>query len=73
VRSSWIAACFRKAEEELVALLQEVQALLPVPITGVLSDGQTAHRACGYLREAAKPIYEVDRHARKDLKAQDRN
>ena len=35
-----------EAEEELVVLLQEVQALLPVPITGVISDGQIGHRAC---------------------------
>jgi hypothetical protein len=33
-----------EAEEELVALLQEVQALVPVPITGVISDGQTGLR-----------------------------
>ncbi len=73
-----------EAEEELVAVLREVQALVPVPITGVISDGQTGlrhavvkalptipHQLCQYhyLREAAKPIYEADRHAKKDLKA----
>lgn len=73
-----------EAEAELVALLQEVQALVPVPITGVISDGQLGlrhavakalptipHQLCQYhyLREAAKPIYEADRHAKKDLKA----
>jgi hypothetical protein len=73
-----------EAEEELVALLREVQTLVPVPITGVISDGQTGlrhavaralptipHQLCQYhyLREAAKPIYEADRHAKKDLKA----
>lgn len=73
-----------EAEEELVALLQEVQRLVPVPITGVISDGQIGlrhavakalptipHQLCQYhyLREAAKPLYEADRHAKKDLKA----
>ncbi|HLW03587.1 MAG TPA: transposase [Ktedonobacterales bacterium] len=73
-----------EAEEELVALLREVQALAPVPITGVISDGQTGlrhavakalpnipHQLCQYhyLREAVKPLYEADRHAKKDLKA----
>jgi hypothetical protein len=73
-----------EAEEDLVALLQEVQALVPVPIIGVISDGQIGlrhtvakafpnipHQLCQYhyLREAAKPIYEADRHAKKDLKA----
>lgn len=73
-----------EAEEELVTLSQEAQAMVPVPITGVISDGQTGlrpadakalptipHQLCQYhyLREAAKPIYEADRHAKKDLKA----
>jgi hypothetical protein len=56
-----------------------------VPITGVISDGQhpireavrrvlpgAAHQLCQfhYLREAARPIYEADRHAKKELKKQ---
>src|SRR5205807_3888924 len=56
-----------------------------VPIKGVISDGQRsirnavahalpgiAHQLCHfhYLREAAKPIYEADRHAKKELKKQ---
>ena len=56
---------------------------LPVPITGVVSDGQDSIRKAvakalpgipdqlchfHYLREAAKPIYEADRHAKKELK-----
>jgi hypothetical protein len=68
---------------DLTALLREVRAALPVPITGVISDGQDAirksvaqvlpgvpHQLCHfhYLREAAKPIYEADRHAKKELK-----
>jgi hypothetical protein len=31
-------------QEEIVALIQEVQTRLPVPITGVISDGQTSIR-----------------------------
>jgi hypothetical protein len=67
----------------VATLLAEVRAALPVPITGVLSDGQETirqavaqelpgvpHQLCHfhYLREAARPIYEADRHAKKELK-----
>lgn len=70
---------------DLSVLLGEVQQHLPVPITGVISDGQLSlrqavqaalpgvpHQLCQfhYLREAAKPIYEADRHAKKELKKQ---
>jgi len=70
-------------EADLAALLREVQAPLPVPILGVVSDGQQSirravatalpgipHQLCHfhYLREAARPIYEADRHAKKELK-----
>jgi hypothetical protein len=70
-------------EADLAALLHEVQAALPVPILGVVSDGQHSirravatalpgipHQLCQfhYLREAARPIYEADRHAKKELK-----
>jgi hypothetical protein len=69
--------------KDLSALLREVRDALPVPITGVISDGQDTirtavaqtfpgvpHQQCHfhYLREAAKPIYEADRHAKKELK-----
>src|SRR5262245_46404062 len=69
--------------EDLSALLREARAALPVPITGVVSDGQDSlrkavartlpgvpHQLCQfhYLREAARPIYEADRHAKKELK-----
>jgi hypothetical protein len=69
--------------DDLAALLTEVKDALPVPITAVVSDGQTSirkavakalprvpHQLCHfhYLREAAKPIYEADRHAKKELK-----
>ena len=68
---------------DLAALLREVAAALPVPIRGVISDGQQpirtavqlvlpgiAHQLCQfhYLREAAKPIFEADRHAKTMLK-----
>ena len=68
---------------DLAALLREVQAALPVPICGVVSDGQPPIRSavalvlpdvphqlcqCHYLREAAKPIFEADRHAKQELK-----
>ncbi len=71
-------------QEELAPLLREVADGLPVKITGVVSDGQHAirkavgsalpgvpHQLCQfhYLREAAKEVYEADRHAgRKELK-----
>jgi hypothetical protein len=69
--------------DELAALLREVKADLPVPVTAVVSDGQqsirkavaqalpeSAHGLCHfhYLREAARPLYEADRHAKKELK-----
>jgi hypothetical protein len=69
--------------DDLAALLREVRDALPVPITGVISDGQhpireavrrelpgAAHQLCQfhYLREAAKPVFEADRHAKKLLK-----
>jgi hypothetical protein len=70
-------------QEDLAALLTEVQQALRVPIAGVISDGQLSirravaralphvpHQLCHfhYLQEAAKPIYEADRHAKKELK-----
>lgn len=72
-------------QEDLAGLLREVQAVLPVPIRGVVSDGQLSiraavkaalpgvpHQLCQfhYLREAALPIFEADRHAKKELKKQ---
>lgn len=70
-------------EKELSELLGEVEAALPVPIRGVISDGEqairnavknalpgTAHQLCQfhYLREAARPVFEADRQAKKELK-----
>src|SRR4051794_20705843 len=68
---------------DLAGLITEVRRALPVPITGVISDGQESirnavkgalkgvpHQLCQfhYLREAARPISEADRHAKKELK-----
>ena len=70
-------------QEEIAPLLREVAQILPVPIKGVISDGQHSirkavestlvgvpHQLCQfhYLREAAKEVYEADRHAKKELK-----
>jgi len=69
--------------EDLAALLREVAAAVGVPIAGVVSDGQHSvrravrlalpgvpHQLCQfhYLREAGLPIFEADRHAKKELK-----
>jgi hypothetical protein len=68
---------------DLATLVAEVRAALPVPITAAVSDGRHSirqavagalpgvpHQLCHfhYLREAARPIYEADRHAKKELK-----
>ncbi|MEJ7638191.1 MAG: ISNCY family transposase, partial [Singulisphaera sp.] len=70
-------------QDDLAKLLCEVKESLPVPIAGVVSDGQTSirnavaialegvpYQICQfhYLREAARPIYEADRHAKVLLK-----
>jgi hypothetical protein len=70
-------------QDDLAGLLGEVKGALPVPIAGVVSDGQTSirkaaakaldgvpHQLCHfhYLREAATPVYEADRHAKVQLK-----
>jgi hypothetical protein len=70
-------------QDDLAKLLGEVKDALKVPIAGVVSDGQTSirkavaqalegvpHQLCHfhYLREAALPVYEADRHAKVQLK-----
>ena len=70
-------------QDDLADLLRAVQQALQVPIVGVISDGQSSircavattlskvpHQLCHfhYLHEAAKPVYEADRHAKKVLK-----
>lgn len=69
--------------KDIAALIREVRDVLPVPITAVVSDGQETirkavarilpgrpHQLCHfhYLQDAAKPIAEADRHAKKELK-----
>jgi hypothetical protein len=69
--------------DDLATMIQEVKDALTVPMAGVISDGQhtirravqrilpgVPHQLCQfhYLREAAKPVYEADRHAKKLLK-----
>lgn len=65
-------------------LLKAVKQAVSVPIVGIVSDGQRSIRkaveialpeAAGlchfhYWREAAKPISEAERHAKKELKKQ---
>jgi hypothetical protein len=70
-------------QDDLAKLIGEVKAALPVPIAGVVSDGQTSirnavkkaldgvpHQLCHfhYLREAATPASEADRHIKVQLK-----
>jgi hypothetical protein len=70
---------------DIAALIRAVRDALPVPIIGVISDGQhqirhavtselpgVPHQLCQfhYLREAAKPVAEADRHAKTQLKKQ---
>jgi hypothetical protein len=70
-------------ESDLAGLIREVQQGLCVPIVGVVSDGQHSIRNAvatalpkvahqwghfHYLREAARPLDEADRHAKKELK-----
>jgi hypothetical protein len=69
--------------EALTPLLREVA--VGVPVLGVVSDGQTSirraveralpgvpHQLCQFhfLREAAQPVFEADRHAKVRLKAE---
>src|SRR3990170_3831424 len=70
-------------EKDLAGLLRQVKAALSVSVMGGISDGQQSIRKAGaaalpgvphqlcqfhYLREAARPIHEADRHAKKELK-----
>jgi len=69
--------------QDLAELLTRVRSACGVPVAGVVSDGQHSIRKAvakalpgvpyqlcqfHYLREAAKPIYEADRHAKVELK-----
>jgi hypothetical protein len=70
-------------QQDLAELLGTVVDVVGVPIQAVVSDGQQSvrkavaaalpgvpHQLCQfhYLREAARPISEADRHAKKELK-----
>jgi hypothetical protein len=70
-------------QADLARLITEVKEVVGVPIVAAVSDGHDSirkaikqalpgvpHQLCHfhYLREAAKPIYEADRHAKKELK-----
>jgi len=70
---------------DLAPLLCAVAQAVGVPVAGVVSDGQTSirraveralpgvpHQLCQFyfLREAALPVFEADRHAKVQLKAQ---
>ena len=74
-REAELAALLREVRTALEAI--------PVQVAGAISDGQHSirnavatalpgvpHQLCHfhYLREAALPVYEADRHAKKDLK-----
>jgi len=78
-------ALLSSSQDDLARLLTEVKQLLPVSVIGLVSDGQQSlrkaiaktfpgvpHGLCHfhYLREAARVIYEADRHAKKELKKQ---
>src|SRR5262245_36030636 len=70
-------------QQDLAELLATVRDAAGVPVVGAVSDGQHSirkaiatalpgvpHQLCQfhYLREAARPIYDADRHAKKELK-----
>jgi transposase-like protein len=70
-------------QKDLAALLAEVRDAIGVPVVAVVSDGQHSirkavaqalpgvpHQLCHfhYLREAALPVFEADRNAKKELK-----
>lgn len=71
--------------EDIATMIREIKETLPVPIVGVVTDGQPSlrkavaqalpdvpHQLCQYhyLKEAIKPTFEADRHAKKELKKQ---
>lgn len=78
-------ALLSSSADDLSKLLAEVKQALPVEVEALVSDGQQSlrkaiaqafpdvpHGLCHfhYLREASRPIYEADRHAKKELKKQ---
>ena len=82
-RCCWRAACSAAPRTSWCRCCARSPTALPVPIRGVISDGQESirnavrtalpdvpHQLCQfhYLREAAKPIFAADRHAKVLLK-----
>lgn len=78
-----LAPLLEEVRDALAGQDREEGALPAVPILGVISDGQHSirkavaralpgvpHQLCQfhYLREAARPIFAADRHAKKELK-----
>jgi hypothetical protein len=78
-------ALLSSTQGDLTTLFREVKDQLPVPVKGIISDGQETirsavafvfpnvpHQLCQfhYLRDAALPIFEADRHAKTELKKQ---
>jgi hypothetical protein len=78
-----LAPLLEEVRDALAGQDREEGTLPAVPILGVISDGQHSirkavaralpgvpHQLCQfhYLREAARPIFEADRHAKKELK-----
>lgn len=76
-------ALLSRTQKDLATLLREVTEAFPVPIRGVISDGQKpirkavaqcvpggSHQLCQFhsLREAATPMFEADRHAKTERK-----
>ena len=76
-------ALLSSTQDDVAELIDKVVDILSVPVEGVISDGQHSirkavakalpdvrHGLCHYhyLREAVRPIYEADRHAKKELK-----
>lgn len=76
-------ALLSSTQGDLAALLREVKDALPVPVRGIVSDGQETIRSAvafvfgdvpyqlcqfHYLRDAAQPLFEADRHAKTTLK-----
>jgi hypothetical protein len=70
-------------QQDLAGLLAEAREAIGVPVAAVVSDGQQSirkavavalpgvpHQLCHfhYLREAALPVFEADRNAKKELK-----
>jgi hypothetical protein len=78
-----VRSLLSSCQDDLASLLEQVRVALDVPVAAVVSDGQrsirnavarvfpdTPHQLCHfhYLREAALPVFEADRHAKKELK-----